>query len=284
MTVHDPAHLAAVRPGAPLLHDEFRGGLRCAGPSADWQLRPAAGREQGDGVAVPGEAGLEIAPPGRDPETGEPRFAEPAKEPAHVRWAALVRRESSAGFPGFDALPGGRLTLEAELSVRAFGLQRVAASAEPADDADPDDDPGLALACAALITTDRETGLVFDFMLTDRRVYAVYERLGPPDGPKPAFTYTVPVAARVPESFHRCVVDYHRDSGTVDWLLDGSRVLTVDRIGERLPGAVRATRDNGRPAGLERPRQLTVGLGLFAERTLGQGARLTVRRVSVQRG
>jgi hypothetical protein len=278
MTVHDPDDLAAVRSGTPLLHDEFRSGLQCTGPSADWQLRPAAGREQGDGVAVPGGAGLEIAPPGRDPETGEPRFAEPAREPAHVRWAALVRRESSAGFPGFDALPGGRLTLEAELSVRAFGLRRLAASA------DADDDPGLALACAALITTDRETGLVFDFMLTDRRVYAVYERLGPPDGPNPAFTYTVPVAARVPESFHRCVIAYHRDSGTVDWFLDDSRVLTVDRIGERLPGDVRATRDNGRPAGLERPRQLTAGLGLFAERTLGQGARLTVRRVSVHRG
>lgn len=269
-----PAGLDAALAAEPVFHDDFSAGFTTEGPDAAWQVRPAAGRPAGDGEVRPGVPdGVEIVPPEVDPATGEPRFADAGDQPVHVRWAALVSRVSAAGFPGFDAVPGTWLVLGSELSVTPYGLERLGAA---------DDDP--AIAAAALITTDRETGMVFDFMVTAGRVYAVYERLGAPDGPHAAFSYTVPVAVTGPGRLLDCVVAYHAAAGVVSWFLDGSNVLTVDRIGARMPDDSALTRDNGRPAVACAPRQLAVGLGMFAEKSLGQGVRLAVRRVTVRRG
>jgi hypothetical protein len=280
MSQNDLAGLDAARAAEPAFHDDFRAGFAADGAdgadSVDsplWQVRPAAGLPAGDGEVRTSPDGLEVAPPEADPGTGEPRFADAGDQPVHVRWAALAARTSSAGFPGFDAEAGSLLVLEAEMSVTPFGLDRLGLAA---------DDP--AIAASALITTDRETGMVFDFMVTGGQVYAVYERLGAPDGPQAAFSYSVPVADSEPGRFHACVVAYDAAAGVVRWILDGSNVLTVDRIGERMPDDSALTRDNGRPAVACAPRQLAVGLGMFAEKSLGQGVRLAVRRVSVRRG
>ncbi|ACU75333.1 conserved hypothetical protein [Catenulispora acidiphila DSM 44928] len=273
MSQHDPTGLEAARTASPVFHDDFHKGFAAAGPGALWQVRPAAGLPAGDGAVLVSPLGLHVAPPHTDPATGEPRFADAGDQPVHVRWAALAARTSKADFPGFDAVPGTWLVLETQMSVTPFGLERIGAAA---------DDP--AVAAAALITTDRETGMVFDFMVTGGRVFAVYERLGAPDAPHAAFTYTVPVAVTQPGRSHTCVVAYDASAGTVRWILNGSNVLTVDRIGERMPDDSALTRDNGRPAAVCTPRQLAVGLGMFAEKSLGQGVRLVVRRVTVRRG
>jgi hypothetical protein len=273
MSQHFPSGLQAALAAEPVFHDDFRAGFVTEGADPAWQVRPAAGRPAGDGEVLVGADGMQVAPPEVDPATGEPRFADAGEQPVHVRWAALAARTSTAGFPGFDAVPGSLLVLQAQLSVTAFGLERLGAAA---------DDP--AIAAAALITTDRETGMVFDFMITAGRIHAVYERLGPADGPQAAFSYSVPVAVTHPGRFHDCVVAYDSAAGVVGWILDGSNVLTVDRIGARMPDDSALTRDNGRPAVACAPRQLAVGLGLFGEKSLGQGVRLAVRRVTVRRG
>jgi hypothetical protein len=279
MTAHDIDGFQAAHAAQPVFHDDFQAGFRSGGPDAAWQIRPAAGHDEGDGVVTAGQDGFVVTPRDTDPTTGEPCFADTGDAHVHVRWAGLVNRTSPHGFPGFASEDGKWLILESEFAVRAYGLDR-----HPYGDDVKDPGSDLRLAAAAMITTDRETGLVFDFMVTDRCVYAVYERLGPPDSPTAAFSYAVPVADRGPDRFHRCVVAYHRETGVVRWILDGRSVLTVDRIGLRALDVAHLTRDNGRPAESAAPRQLTVGLGLFADRSWGQGVRLAVRHVTVARG
>jgi hypothetical protein len=259
-----------------LFYDDFPARLEHDGPGARWQLRPAAGLPEGDATAIASPAGLVVEPREVNPDTGLPQFSRSPGATGHVRWAALARHTCGHGFPGFDAPEGRALTLSAELAVRAYGLARHPYGTAVAD---PHRDPGLA--AAALITTDRETGMVFDFTLTDACVYAVYERLGQPDPEAAAFSYAVPVAERGPGLTHRLAIAYRRGEGTVTWMVDDREVLTVDRIGLRALDPGYLTRDNHLTEKPAAPRQLTIGLGLFADEAWGQGIRLTVQRVGV---
>jgi hypothetical protein len=147
--------------------------------------------------------------------------------------------------------------VEAELSARGYG--------------EPSDGDG-----AALITLDRESGLVFDIVVTPEQVLAVYERLG-------VFSYAVPVAERSPDDWHRARIAYEPAAGTVRWWLDGRQVLTHDRLGRRLYGAG-PVHDSGAASDPAAPRQLVAGLGLLARKVHGQGVRLAARRLTVTRG
>jgi hypothetical protein len=259
-----------------LFHDDFRAGFHHAGPEARWQVRPVGDRPLGDGVARTSADGLVVTPGGTNETTGRPRFAGEPDEVGHLRWAALVDHTTPTGFPGFETVSPGVLVTEAELSARADGLDL-----HPYGDDVADPRRDLRLAAAALITLDRESGLVFDFMLTDGCVCAVYERLPKPDTDAAVFTYAVPVADRLPDQLHHCEIAYDRDAGRVHWWLDGDEVLVVDRLGRRCLDERHLTRDNGVPDEAAAPRQLATGLGLLADRPWGQGITLAVRRLAV---
>lgn len=261
----DPAALA----GTTLFADDFADGL------ARWQVRPLGDRPGGDGRVTTSPDGLVVAPPGLDPGTGEPRFADATGGP-HLRWAALAAHTSSRGLPGFDTAPHG-LVVAAELSARVFGLGPLAAGH------DGDHERDVRLGAAALITLDRETGVVFDVMVTQRAVVAVYERL-PAAGGTAVFSYAVPVADRRPDEAHRVAVAYDPGSSQVVWHVDGAEALRIDAPGRRCLPSRYLVRDDGGPDGDAAPAQLTAGLGLLADETLGQGVRLRVRSVEVRAG
>lgn len=266
--------------GEEVLHDDFTGPLSIGDAAARWRLRPVPGFPAGDGVPRTGPAGLTVVPTATDPRTGEPAFAEPPQplsETDHLRWALMANRDTSDGLPGF-AVPAGDFTVRARLAVRAYGLAR-----HPYGDAVADPYRDLRLGAAALICMDRETGMVFDFIVTDRCVFAVYERLAFPPHTYGGFSYAVPVRERKPEEMHELALRYDADRRSAHWYVDDTVVLSVDRIGHRTLDAGFALRDNGRPAESAAPRQLTVGLALFADRLWGQGVRLDVRRVAAYR-
>ncbi|MFI7070023.1 DUF6081 family protein [Micromonospora sediminicola] len=268
------------RSGEEVLHDDFTGPLSVGGPTSRWRLRPVPGFPAGDGAPVTGEGGLTVVPTGTDPGTGAPAFAEPPQplsETDHLRWALMANRDTPAGLPGF-AVPAGGFTLRAELSVRAYGLDR-----HPYGDAVADPHRDLRLGASALICMDRETGMVFDFIVTDRCVFAVYERLAFPPHTYGGFSFAVPVRDREPGDVHELALRYDADRRTAHWYVGDDEVLTVDRIGHRVLDPGYALRDNGRPAESAAPRQLTVGLALFADRIWGQGVRLDVRRLTAYR-
>jgi hypothetical protein len=257
-----------------LLHDDFSGPF-----PGQWRIRPVPGFPAGDGRPATGPDGLIVAPPGRDPVTGEAAFAEPAgplTEADHLRWAILADHETANGMPGF-AVDGGSLTLSATLSVQAYGLDR-----HPYGDID-DPHRDLRLGSAAMILMDRESGVVFDFITADHCVFAVYERLAFPGTDHAGFSFAVPVADRKPADVHRLSITYD-SAGGARWHIGDTEVLAVDRPGRRLPADRHLMRDNGKPDEAVTPRQLTCGLALFASRLWGQGVRLNVREVALGPG
>ncbi|GAA2879420.1 hypothetical protein Acy02nite_77900 [Actinoplanes cyaneus] len=257
--------------------DDFSDGLRTEGDAARWRLRPVGSLPAGDGVVHTTGDGIVIEPPGRDPETGEPAFA-PSEGGVteHIRWAAFAGRVASTGVAGFDVRPGQVLTAGTEMAAQFFGTGKHHLG-------DTVTDPGsdLRLGMAGMICVDMESGLVFDFVLTQNTVYALYERLPRPDRSHATFSYAVPVADRKPDQFHRFEVGLDPDAGTARWSLDGAEVLTADRLGTQSLDARYLKKSGGGAEELVVPRQVVLGFGLFTDGVFGQGIRLGVRRARV---
>jgi hypothetical protein len=264
------------------LQDSFAYGLSVGGERPRWRLREVGSLPHGDGIVTTGPLGMVVVPTTTNPETGEPAFATPPAplgDADHLRWAVMANRTSSAGKPGFDterADGEAPLTVTAELAVAGYGLDR-----HPYGEALPDPGRDLRVGAGVLITIDMETGLVLDFIVTDRCVFAVYERLGFPGTGHAAFSYAVPVADRAPADHHRLAISYDAAAGVARWHLGDAEVLAVDRLGHRLADATHLKRDNGKPEAPAAPRQLNCGVGLFTDHVWGQGFRLSVRCVEV---
>lgn len=289
-----------------LFQDDFAAGLDSegsVGSDSRWQLRPAGTLPHGDGTVRTVPGGITVEPVATHPVTGAPCFAYEdgaGTGSDHMRWRATARHTASSGMPGYDAPRGSVLTVEAELAVETFGMD-----AHPFGDAVSDPGTDFRLGAGALIAADVETRMVFNFSLTDRRIYALYERFQDPVD-KSGFCRAVPVADRVPGQYHRLAISYDRSAGTAVWSVDGREVLSVDILGGRGPAdRGRLLIDEGGPEKRTEPRQLLVGVCTFtlqhaagpdggpalvgpsepaeAHTPWGQGVRLSARSFTVHR-
>ncbi|MBF6328250.1 DUF6081 family protein [Nocardia transvalensis] len=257
----------------PHVWDDFRNGFTTTGPDAKWAVPSAGSWSASDGVATTRPNHLQVAPSAKNPRTGEPAFSltVPQEPPNgqglpgsldHVKWLAFMNHTATSGYQGFDAVDGEELACETKkLSGRTFGT---AAHPFGAHVADPDDD--LRLASVGMPVLDPETSMIFDFFVTNKRVYAFYERV--PDsrprlGNYAAFTYAIPVGDTKPGAPHDFRIAYTPAQHTVRWILDGREVFRVDRIGELLPTRDNLMLDNGGEPTIVKPRQLSCGIGLF---------------------
>ncbi|GLZ38908.1 DUF6081 family protein [Actinokineospora sp. NBRC 105648] len=252
--------------------DDFQDGFRTTGPDARWRFYAAGPLAADDGVATTSPAGLRVAAAGTNVHTGLPAFTKTHGHdelarlgvPAvfdHVKWLVHANHVASTGLPGFDALPGHVLSFETWVSARSHGT-----SAHPfgAAVADPDDD--LRLGAVALPLIDVETYTVVTFFLTNKSVYATYERLAagrPTLGDYASFLYATPVATRATADEHHLKISYDRDAGTVRWFVDGSQVHELDRLGHLLPSREHMLLDHGGTPTAVAPRQLNGGMGMF---------------------
>ncbi|MER6050841.1 DUF6081 family protein [Streptomyces sp. NPDC001793] len=250
--------------------DDFSDGFRTEGPGARWAYLPLGPGVGHDGVPSTSDRGLRVVPRGTNPRTGEPAFTQTvgAHDPAglpgtldHVKWLVYANQQSSAGFLGFDTEPGHELTCEARVSGAVYGTED-----HPFKGAvvDPEDDPRLSM--VSLAVQDPETDVAFEFALTNRSVYAFYERL--PNaraqlGRYASFLHAVPVARRTPGQEHSVRISYDRSAGLARWFLDGREVLRVDRVGHRLPSRRHLVADHGGTEERVTPRQLACGIGMF---------------------
>jgi len=121
------------------------------------------------------------------------------------------------------------------------------------------------LASFAMNTIDHESYMVFDFMFTNEKIYAIYERL--PFGRSAtnnyaAFTYAIPVGTRTRNGSHQVSITYNRSSGTVSWKLNGTEVYSVNTIGRRLPRQYMVIDHGGTEQWVDM-RQLNCGMGMF---------------------
>ncbi|MEW2495482.1 DUF6081 family protein [Streptomyces nodosus] len=266
-----PAPAAPTDPAHVVWSDDFGAEFGARTPEDRWAFVEGGGYTADDGVLTRVPGGLRITASGKHPVTGEPAFVQtiPQEEKNlsglpgsgdHAKWIVYANHRASTGFQGFDAPLGAVLSCEAVISGRSYGT-----AGHPFGDAvaDPEDD--IRLAAAMMNTIDPETSTAFDFLLTDKRLYAFYGR---PTfargelGRYASFAHTVALADRSPQDRHHVKIAYNRSAGTVSWLVDGAEALRVDRIGMRL-SRDSLNLDEGGEEVLVAPRQLSVGMGLM---------------------
>ncbi|GAA2757791.1 DUF6081 family protein [Actinopolymorpha rutila] len=254
------------------LWDDFKDGFTVGSPTAKWFYFGSGSFTGDDGVVSTGSHGLNVVAPGENRTTGEPAFTLSVAPDSqngglpggldHVKWLAYANHTASSGYPGFDAVPGQVFSFETWLGGRTYGTRF-----QPFGGAvdDPDDD--LRLASFAANQIDFETYIVFDFFLTNKTIYAFYERLpfgrGPALGDNyAAFSFQIPVAANNPRAMHHLRISYDRAAGVVRWYVNEEEVFRVDRIGCRIDRRY-LTLDHGGEEVLVEPRQLACGMGMF---------------------
>jgi hypothetical protein len=179
----------------------------------------------------------------------------------HAKWLAYMNHVATSGYQGHDAVPGQELACSARIIGQTFGTRfHPFGSKVQNENVDP------RLAGFALATIDWETNLAFDFLFTNRRIYAVYERsaLGRTDTNRyAAFIYAIPVGNRSKDAAHSVSIAYNRSAGTVRWILDGQEVYRVSQIGYRLSSRKNMLLDHGGTDQIVTMRQLNCGMGMF---------------------
>ncbi|HYH95013.1 DUF6081 family protein [Hyalangium sp.] len=264
--------------------DRFDNGFSVGTPDARWGYYAAGSFVTNDSITTTSPAGLRVVPKGKNPATGEPAFTltvSPEQDASglpgwndHVKFLVYANHLASTGLPGFDAVRGQELVFETWMSGQTFGTQ-----AHPFGSwvRDPEDD--LRLATIGHNVIDVGTGMVFDFLLTNKRVYALYERLTfarTPQKHYAAFTYAIPVAQRTPSTLHHMKITYDRAAGVARWLLEDKEVFRVNRIGRRIDPQWLVIDGGGEEEDLEL-RQLNGGMGLLTLLDAVESGRSLVR-------
>ncbi|WP_394833063.1 DUF6081 family protein [Pendulispora rubella] len=251
-----------------LVYDDFRGGFTTEGPGAKWDPPIFA-----DGITSTSSRGLRVIPSGTNPVTGQPAFASTTGQQSsggygtmdHIKWAGLLRHTSTAGFSGWDTPASGVLSCTTTISSVGTGLD-----AHPFGSNVSDAQSDLRLGASVMLFTDQETNSVFDFFVTNKQIYAIYERLPRQGSTYAAFNYSVPVATRTSTAQQdNLTISVNQQSSSATWWVNGRSVLQVNGIGTRAVDRKYMTLDHGGTPQVVRPRQLDCGLGTF---TLLDGA------------
>jgi hypothetical protein len=256
--------------------DTFTSGLQMGTSTSKWNyfsntLITTSGASHtftaDDAITSPLSNGLYVKSSGWNNSTQRPAFnlSVPSEnvgvQPGaldHVKWLVYMNNMASTNVPGFDAVLGKELSCSTRIIGQTFGTRLHPFGSKAATN-------DLRLAAFAMNTIDFESFMVFDFMFTNKRIYAIYERL--PFGRTQtdnyaAFTFAIPLGARSAGTAHDVKIAYDRSAGIVRWILDGKEVYRVSTIGRRINRRYMII-DHG---GIEKtvaPRQLNCGMGMF---------------------
>jgi hypothetical protein len=259
-----------------LFWDDFANGFTVDTPEAKWNHFRYGSFVADDGLVSGGLGWISIWPKGTNPRSGNPAFTKTvAPDPIsglpgaldHVKWLVYMNHTSSRGYPGFDAQWNYELSCKLGLSGQTYGVNRHPFGTNvtiPTED--------VRLASFAMNTVDFESFMVFDFMFTNNRIYAIYERLPfgrATMGNYAAFTYAVPVKVYTPWDYYNTKIAYDRTAGVVKWLINGVEVFRVSNIGYRLADRQYMLIDHGGTEQAVSMNQLNCGMGMF---TLLDGA------------
>jgi hypothetical protein len=218
-------------PGQTLVYDDFSAG---GWPSPRWLKFRSADYDFWDAATV-------VHAPGSPENTltiDLPRFT--TSHPNHVK--ALMLSTTA-----FDLEESRGFTVRAEMAVRTFGTEHNTFGLEPGDPR---------LATGALVVIDPETGMVFDFFVSNDRIRPLYERLTfkrKELGPYPAYSILGETVPTRTGDWHLYEIRYDRAGDRVEWWIDRKLIAARGRIGA--PDGM-----DGPIVKLRRPR---IGGGLF---------------------
>jgi hypothetical protein len=204
-----PAPVIRPTPGVTLVYDDFSVG---GWPSPRWLKFRSAEYDFWDPATV-------VRAPGAPENTltiDLPRFT--TSHPNHVK--ALMLSTTA-----FDIEECRRFTVRVEMAVRTFGTEHNAFGLEPGDPR---------LANGALVVIDTETGMVFDFFVSNDRIRPLYERLTfkrKELGPYPAYSIMGETVPTQMGDWHLYEIRYDRAGDRVEWWIDGKLIAARGRIG-----------------------------------------------------
>lgn len=238
-----------------------------------------------DGVITPLSNGMHVGTPATNLTTGLPRFSLTVGQEEtnggmpggldHVKWLAFMNHTASTGFSGFDAVHGQELSCSTRIIGQTFGTREHPFGSKASGN-------DLRTAAFAQNTIDFESYMVFDFFFTNKRVYAIYERLSfgwTTTKKYAAFTFAVPVASRSQDTVHDVKIAYDRSAGIVRWILNGKEVYRVTQIGRRIDRRFMVM-DHGGVEETVDMRQLNCGMGTFTLLDGSQGSKPGLVRLS----
>jgi hypothetical protein len=135
---------------------------------------------------------------------------------------------NSTGFPGFKAPDDGEIYYEGMATVETYGTENNPFNACPDD---------FRLSSGGLISIDFDTFMVYDFLITATKAYALYERLPFDQKVKDRaafFTYVIPLIEIEPGVRHHYKLSYNKSRYQIGYYIDGKRVFSIDEFGRRL--------------------------------------------------
>lgn len=127
----------------------------------------------------------------------------------------------------------------------------------------PQDD--VRLGSCALNAVSLETFMVFDFMITNEGIYALYERLPfarSEDNYYRAFTQMKRLADRKPNEMHLLKIEYNAAWGVATWYVDGRQAVSVSSLGT-VSSKFKTMIDLGGEDQVVHPNHLSFGWGCF---------------------
>jgi hypothetical protein len=211
-----------------MIYDDFTTG---EWPSSRWMKFRSADHDLWDPATIVRHA----SPPESALTLSLRRFTQ--SHPNHVK--ALMLSTSA-----FEIEPGRGFIVRTDMAVRIFGTEANPHGLEPGDPR---------LAAGALVTIDPETGMVFDFFVSNDRIRPLYERLPGAHGPAPCYSILGDALPSAPGEWHRYEVEYDGAADRVVWRVDGRAVAERERVGAPV----------GMAQPIVKPRRLRIGGGLF---------------------
>jgi hypothetical protein len=166
-----------------------------------------------------------------------PRFT--VSHPNHVK--ALMMSSETMDVPE-------RFIARVEMAVTIFGTEPNPWALPPGD---------VRLAAGAMVNMDPDSGMIFDFFVSNDRIVPLYERLPfarEAKGSYPAYSILSPQPAPTRAgAWHAYEVRYDGAHDHGEWWVDGRRIWQQDRVGAAV----------GRTAPIVKIRHLRTGGGLF---------------------
>ncbi|KAN0029497.1 hypothetical protein ACTA71_007626 [Dictyostelium dimigraforme] len=144
----------------------------------------------------------------------------------HIKYLAVSNQ-------AFSIPQGGSLFSNFSVRGKAFGNRN---HPFPSDLVEQDIESEIRFATGSLNVLDFKTSIVADFMISNSKLYALYERLpfsrGEQLGNYAAFIYTIPIADINDQSkFNDVSVEYNDEKKSIHWYLNDKEVFKVDRVG-----------------------------------------------------
>lgn len=231
-----------------LFHDDFSQSFEAGIREEKWNYFSWAPFVADDGIETVDNGVLTVRSSGTNPTTRAPAFTKtvaPTNAKGsldHHKWLVYTNAfNDQTKFPGFASVAGKELVCEAWMRGQTFGTDAHPFGHAVVDAHDP------RLASFALKAFDPETSIGFAFVLTNDKIYALYERLPHARatlGNYAAFSYIIEIGTRVPSNFHNLELAYDRARGAVRWYIDGKERYKVGNIGKHLSDQF-LTVDNG---------------------------------------